>query len=148
MEVYERLLDLVGKPIDDRVLNAFIADVGQSPDKYKSDDDDVHVWFFPDLGFHIDFINGRCNGFAFHLATVANESGVKRYKGDFPAKIGSEDPRHEVERKLGFSPMRSNYLDSYSFPNYSVTFSFDEVTGGMRLLSVLPSENHSSTSAE
>lgn len=147
LKIYQRIVRLLGQSED--VLEQFVAELGEMP----TDDHEAkysRVVCFSNYGFRLCFDKPSrlCSCIEFHVHTTAVESGKMRsYPGDFPYAIAESDRRKQVEQKVGIRAIRSEipggprrklgyHRDSYSLPEYRLSFLFDKRTGTMDRMGV------------
>ena len=157
MDLYERLIELLGKSDNNPLFDLFLSDFGvpEFDSKSKEPQGPVRACFFHKLGVDILFDRDRdcCTNVFFHINPAEfHPSDIIPYAGPFPSGITIQDQRHRVEQKLRMrsdrstiqgSGMHSMHSDRYAMAGYVLTFSFNETSGKMCMASVsLPDERN------
>ena len=150
MELSERILNFLGKPIADADFQGFLNET----ESYEHFGGEGHEFYqFAKLGLMIhahDTVN--IDMASFHIQSRHVEEGAfAPYKELLPFGISTADTRKQVARKLGVQPFRSTpdqgypdkapeeyptWWDRYSMPPLRLTFLFRSAVDGMAMLSV------------
>ncbi len=111
LNIFDKLVELVGAPADGETFLAFLADVGENPvfeDHRESKD-----YTFPESGFSIVAMKPpsaerwRVVSIALHFLTgLTREGSVKPCSMELPAQITVKDRRKQIHEKLNDSRIR------------------------------------------
>jgi hypothetical protein len=109
-DVYERVLELMGKTANGRLYEKFVHDLGETPE-VQLKKAQITEYTFPNAGFHLSCVDGlaHAKGTGSSGFTAAYFSLDKGYKGNLPKDIDVVDTPDDIERKLGvkaISPIR------------------------------------------
>jgi hypothetical protein len=148
-DLYERLVELLGKTDEDQAFHNFLKHLGCAADF----DCETQLWrecSFSELGFRIIFCKPSrcCSIIFFHIGEGSAEAGMKLYRGGFPAGITPGDRRDEIATKLGMNPTRTDcergLYDTYAVNDSPLSFLFDPVTEDLRsMMLTIPDEEPS-----
>jgi len=107
--LYERVVEVLGKSHDDQVFVQLIKDLGEMPEIIAGASGSSE-YLFDDLGLALQFMD-RSNCFVavfFHWASAAvRTEHVKPYAGNLAAGIEFGDSHEQVAVKLRTEPVRS-----------------------------------------
>lgn len=160
--LYERLFDLLDRPLDDPKWLELLAELGEPSSTYDVGNETASSWTkrfdFYDYGFNVMYdLNQKIfASISFSFTTKAVKSGmVQSFKGLLHAGIKSTDTRDEVELRMGERPYYStdpdlrrklgstnasddsrSHWEKYELPPYHFTFIFDSIDEGISLLGI------------
>lgn len=146
--IYERVLELMGKTQDDRLFAQFLSDLGEDPVIYKKDEVSTE-YMFEKSGFALSFMevsrHSSRRGFA-HAFFYLRSPSRPTYDGKLPGGIKPDDDRDDVERKLGLKPISSKLVqnqedstslwENYYLKPYKLCFIFQLPNYAISMLSV------------
>lgn len=146
--LFDRVLDLIGKSEETAEYAALLKDVGREPEITERPNGWSRMIYLPAVGLglvsHLIDDNRIFRG-AF-IWTAADEEGretVSKLGGNLPASIRTSDGQAEVAQKLGQQPTASRsstkvspdghptVCDSYILSGSEVEFYFDTVSGAL-----------------
>jgi len=148
-DLYERLIDMLGKSESDTCFDRFVRDLGETP-VLLIDRKSLRHYEFPGAGLSvsIDKEQDQIKSVFLHLSTAGVEAGrIARYGGNLPAGIVPNDARATVRKKLALTPHSEriqgrtkddpkDFWDNYYVGPLELTFIFDGGSKRMHALSV------------
>ena len=145
-DLFQRLVNLLGTPINNPDFQEFLNDCGEKPDLIELKT--MKDYSFSKLGLNIDMdkIQNQIKSIFFHLNTVAVRGGeIEPFAQSLPFGISPDDSRDVVKKKIGVKQKArkiqgrtpselKDFWDSYEIHQLEYTFIFK---GGSNRLSSL-----------
>ena len=107
--IYEKILDILGKNKDDPSFINFVSELCEKPD-IVIDDKQACVFLFRQSGIQLIYFY-HCQCFASAYFRLGNKNDrMQPYKGDLPFKIQFDDSVTDVEQKINIKPISSKLI--------------------------------------
>jgi hypothetical protein len=139
-DIYQRVLELMGKTPDGFEFAEFVLDLGYTPDIFINNE--VRIMYVFE-GIYLSYMKfAKCFATVyFHDgSTKTDPHASPRYSGRFPTGIQFGDSRETVQQKLGCRPLPDGlsyeigHSDAYELQNMRLYFCFSESEGELRLV--------------
>lgn len=146
--LFERLVNLLGTPIDNPAFQEFLKDCGEEPDLIELKT--MKDYSFSKLGLNIDMdkMQNQIKSIFLHLNTVAVQGGeIEPFAQSLPFSISLDDSRDAVKDKIGVkrkarkiqgrTPTEpKDFWDSYEIHPLEYTFVFNGDNNRLSSISV------------
>ncbi len=147
-DLFQRLVNLLGTPIDNPAFQEFLKDCGEKPDLIELKT--MKDYSFSKLGLNIDMekTQNQIKSIFLHLNTVAVQGGeIEPFAQSLPFGIEPDDSRDVVEKKIGVkrkarkiqsrTPSEpKDFWESYEIYPLEYTFTFDGGSSRLNCVSV------------